>query len=248
MTNACDPLVDEQLIENVAHTIVEKFNPQRIVLFGSRARGDAGPESDVDLFVEIETRDRRATAMQIHRLFGPRNWPMDVIVYTPEDVAQWTGQVGTILYDIEREGRVLYDHRKAIPMSPGNPPHPPYRAWLDKAESDLLVVQMCLTAPHIPWDAVCFHSQQSAEKVLKGFLVYHGQQPRKTHKLEDVLVECLSFTPSLKKLHAACVRLSPYGVDPRYPGLGPGLGAREGRAAVRAMERIRAVVLPLIPE
>lgn len=207
---------DGDLIERAARRIVAQFHPQRIVLFGSRARGESRPESDVDLFVEIETRDRRATAARINRLVG------------------------------RREGRVLYDRRETIPVSPGTPPHPPYRAWLQKAERDLRVVQRCLAAPPIPWDAVCFHSRQSAEKVLKGLLVYYGQQPRKTHKREDVLVECVRFAPSLKKLHAACVRLTPYGVDPRYPELGPGPRAREGRA-VRAMERIRASVLPLLP-
>jgi predicted nucleotidyltransferase/HEPN domain-containing protein len=239
--------IDDSLIEDVARVITEQFNPRRIVLFGSHARGDAGPESDLDLFVEIETRDRRNTAAAIQHAISEREWPMDIIVFTPDDVAQWTGQIGTILYDVEREGKVLYDRRETIPMSPSNPPYPPYRAWLEKADNDALTSERLIVGPPIPWDVVCFHAQQSAEKVLKGLLVFRGEQPRKTHELDKVLAEGVKYEPTLQALHAACVLLNPYGVDPRYLNLSSGPSEQEGRAAVAAMHRIRTIVLALLP-
>lgn len=107
--------VDDNLIAYIARTIVEHGNPRRIILFGSYARGDAGPDSDLDLFVEMETSlnyfDR---AIAIDALFGLHAWPMDIIVYTPEEVKQWTGQVGTMLTYVEQEGRVLYERPELV--------------------------------------------------------------------------------------------------------------------------------------
>ncbi|MGI8689577.1 MAG: nucleotidyltransferase domain-containing protein [Thermomicrobiales bacterium] len=105
--------IDGRLIEHITHTIVEHCNPRQIILFGSYARGDAGPDSDLDIFVEMETRSRNRSVNKIHMLFGLREWAMDVIVYTPEDVRKWRGQVGTMLYVIEKEGRVLYEQSAA---------------------------------------------------------------------------------------------------------------------------------------
>lgn len=109
--------VEEGLIQTITHTIVEHCNPRRIILFGSHARGDAGPDSDLDIFVEMETRSRSRSVNKIYMLFGLREWAMDVIVYTPEDVRKWRGQVGTMLYVIEKEGRVLYEQSEtALPL------------------------------------------------------------------------------------------------------------------------------------
>ncbi len=102
--------IDAALIEQITRTIVERFQPRRIVLFGSRARGDYRPDSDLDLFVEMETPlspPERATA--IRTVFGLHWWPMDILVYTPEELARLKDVVGTLLYTIEREGEVLYE-------------------------------------------------------------------------------------------------------------------------------------------
>ncbi len=94
----------------ITRMIVERFHPRRIIMFGSRARGDAGAESDLDLMVEMETDlspPRRA--MAIDALFGLRGWAMDVLVYTPQEVEQQRQYRNSMLRIIEAEGTVLYE-------------------------------------------------------------------------------------------------------------------------------------------
>ncbi len=90
--------------------IVAHFQPRRVVLFGSRARGDGDAESDLDLFVEMETPRRPPErAADVAALFGLRPWALDVVVYTAAEVERLRGLHGTLLSIIEREGRVLYE-------------------------------------------------------------------------------------------------------------------------------------------
>jgi predicted nucleotidyltransferase len=105
-------MTEAALLEHITRTIVEKFNPRRIVLFGSRARGEAGPDSDLDLFIEMETTDRPPDrAVEISSVFGLRPWSMDLVVYTPEEVSRLRGIHGTLLSLIEAEGKLLYERR-----------------------------------------------------------------------------------------------------------------------------------------
>lgn len=103
------PISAERLRE-ITRRIVERFHPRRIVLFGSGARGEAGPESDLDLFIEMESDLRPPErAAEVAALFGLRHWPLDVVVYTPQEVERLRGVQGTLLSVIEREGHVLYE-------------------------------------------------------------------------------------------------------------------------------------------
>lgn len=97
-------------LDEIARRIVECFHPQRIVVFGSRARGEPHPDSDLDLFVEMESElppPRRSTA--IAELFADRTWPLDVLVYTPAEAKLARGKRTSFLTEIEAQGRVLYE-------------------------------------------------------------------------------------------------------------------------------------------
>jgi predicted nucleotidyltransferase len=102
--------VTDELIADITRRIVERFHPRRIVLFGSRARGDARPDSDIDLFIEMDSAKRPSDrAIDVLRLFGLRPWSMDVLVYTPEEVRASRGRLGSLIESIEAEGRVLHE-------------------------------------------------------------------------------------------------------------------------------------------
>lgn len=104
-----------------------------------------------------------------------------------------------------------------------------------------------IAGKRVPWDNVCFHAQQAAEKALKALLVFHGQKPDKTHDCVSLLVECVKIAPTLASLVDDCRYVTRYGVAPRYPDIAPEPTKRQAMAAVAAMMRIRVAVLSLLP-
>jgi len=89
--------------------IVRQFHPQRVILFGSHARGEAGPDSDVDLLVIMPVEgSRREKAIEIGVALHDIRVPKDIIVTTPEDFEWRKETVGTIERPAAREGKVLY--------------------------------------------------------------------------------------------------------------------------------------------
>lgn len=103
-------LARDSVVEQVTRKIVAKFHPVRILLFGSRARGDSTESSDYDFLIELETQLKRPyREIEVDRLFRDRNWSMDLFVYTPAEVLAARDDVGTIVHIAEKEGRVIYE-------------------------------------------------------------------------------------------------------------------------------------------
>ena len=107
--------VDDALIQEITRRIVEEVHPNRIILFGSRARDNARPDSDIDLFVELDTTESRLERyMRVNQLFYGRHWSMDLIVMTPKEVRERRTVRHSIIPTIEREGKILFDRSLAI--------------------------------------------------------------------------------------------------------------------------------------
>ena len=122
-----------------------------------------------------------------------------------------------------------------------------YQTWLDKAEHDLLNIENNLQAPEIPWDTVCFHTQQAAEKFLKAFLVFHGRPPILTHDLVALLAAWVPLNPSLTTRQPDCQKLSYYAVAARYPSDLYEPTETDARQMIDAAQRIRSDVLASLP-
>ncbi len=101
----------DEWMPEVVGRIVESFDPLRVILFGSRARGDAGPDSDVDLLVVMPDgiEDERRVTVEIRRLLRDMPVAKDVVVTTPEEIERRGDLVGTVLRPALREGKVLYE-------------------------------------------------------------------------------------------------------------------------------------------
>jgi len=101
---------DKKKIKQMVDRIVRDFAPQKIILFGSYARGEVGPDSDVDLLVVMKVSgSKRKKAIEIDLALAEINIPKDVIVVTPEEVERYRDITGTIIYPALREGEVLYE-------------------------------------------------------------------------------------------------------------------------------------------
>jgi predicted nucleotidyltransferase len=105
-------LFNEELVSEIIRRIVHTARPEKVILFGSRARGDARPDSDLDLVVikeSDEPRHRRAVPLYL-ALVG-LNVPVDVMVYTPEEVQDWSAVPQAFITTVVREGKVVYERK-----------------------------------------------------------------------------------------------------------------------------------------
>jgi HEPN domain-containing protein len=121
-----------------------------------------------------------------------------------------------------------------------------WRVWLKKAANDLLNINNNLVATTIPWDTVCFHSQQAAEKVLRALLVSRGELVPRTHDLSALLGQCSAAGLVVEAIREDCERLQPYAVLTRYPGSPFEPDENEGRLAAEAARRIEEAVVQLL--
>jgi predicted nucleotidyltransferase len=106
--------VSDEVIDRMARRIVREVDPQRILLFGSWARGDANEHSDIDLLiVEREPfgieRSRRQEAARIWRCLFEFRIPTDILVYSASEVARWKDADHHVIARALREGRILYE-------------------------------------------------------------------------------------------------------------------------------------------
>ena len=100
--------VAEQLDELVRR-VVDAVHPLQIILFGSAARGEMGPDSDFDILVVMpDGTHRRHTAQRIYRTVRGVRIPYDVVVATPLDLEKYGNSVGLVFRTVLQEGRQIY--------------------------------------------------------------------------------------------------------------------------------------------
>jgi HEPN domain-containing protein len=122
------------------------------------------------------------------------------------------------------------------------------RAWIEKAENDLLCIENNLAAARVPWDTVVFHAQQAAEKLLKALLVAAGEGVPRTHDLVALLSRALEAGFPLAGSRPEIDLLSRFGAAVRYPDAVYSPTEEDGRDMAAAASRLRGAVLGLLDD
>lgn len=104
---------EEVLLQQMVQTIINEVAPETIILFGSRARGDARPDSDVDLIV-VETepfspqRSRRKEAARLYMALRGMAVSKDILLYSRDEFERWKNSLNHVVGRAHREGRLLH--------------------------------------------------------------------------------------------------------------------------------------------
>jgi predicted nucleotidyltransferase len=100
----------DSAIQEMVRRLVARFHPERIILFGSHARGEAGPDSDVDLLVVLSgPLSKKEQTIEVRLALRGVGVAKDVFLATPEEVEAHKDLPGTLVYPAMREGKVLYE-------------------------------------------------------------------------------------------------------------------------------------------
>ena len=97
------------MIDRAVRILVDTAKPSRIMVFGSYARGDAREDSDLDLLViQPRVEDRAREMVRLRRALRPLRIPVEILVYSADEVARWGDQPGSALYWALREGKIVH--------------------------------------------------------------------------------------------------------------------------------------------
>jgi HEPN domain-containing protein len=122
-----------------------------------------------------------------------------------------------------------------------------FEKWIQKAESDLTIVEKDIVTDSPVTDVLCFHCQQAAEKYLKAYIVYRNQIPERTHLIERLLNICANFDSEFEKLSDA-VLLTTYAVELRYPDDMYFPTLTETKKALKLTKKVKKFVLNKIAD
>ncbi len=102
--------MSEEVLPKIVRRIVETAQPEKVVLFGSRARGDARDNSDYDfLVIQDSSEPPHRREVPLYLALADVHLPVEVVVYTPEEVNEWSEVPQAFVATALREGRVVYE-------------------------------------------------------------------------------------------------------------------------------------------
>ena len=247
------PRIDHRKeLDRVVRRLIERFDPIAIYLFGSRARGDAGDDSDYDLMLVLADDSTRARSRQaIWDAAQSRRIDVNPFLTRAEAFAWRRHEVGTLEHEVQVDGIRLHppsgaDLRAAGAWPSGQTPMKieVVKEWLEQVERDLRAARLCCEADDPVPDRAAYLVQQAAEKLTKAALVAHEIRPRKGHKIGEFAKRLPAAFPDRERF-LALERFTKFVWVHRYPGESgappePEPSATEVRAWIAEVEALKA--------
>jgi HEPN domain-containing protein/predicted nucleotidyltransferase len=197
-------------LKDITNRLVKYYEPEKIILFGSygKRRFKKG-DGDIDLFIVKDTKKRPIERqVEVERILSDRFLPLDIMVYTPEEVRFLFSIGSPFIEEIMEKGRLLY-MRKAT------------EAWIRDAQEEF--DSAIILYEHGKYRGACYHSQQCVEKGLKAVILEKGKRPGRIHDIVELFnkVTKLGFDSGLSIDEAVFLNSVYRGRYPTEEGLLP---------------------------
>jgi uncharacterized protein len=160
-------------LKSITREIVDRYDPDSIILYGSYAAQKQRRGSDIDLFIIKETPLRALERrIEVEKILAKRTRPVDILVYTPAEV-RYLYQIGSpFINEIMEKGRLLYMRKATI-------------GWIGDVEEEFDSAKILFE--HKKYRSACYHSQQCVEKGLKTLIIEKGKNPPRIHDIVELL-------------------------------------------------------------
>jgi HEPN domain-containing protein/predicted nucleotidyltransferase len=238
---------DSQLDALVA-AIVERVQPELILLFGSRARGDAREDSDYDIMLVVrEGTDAESGRKIAYETRFALKITADILACTASEYQRRPHDPGFLQWLVSREGKVL-NTSGTIPQRSSQADRvreqqpEGVQLWISRADDVYRAGLSSLQSQDPPWAAICFHAHACVEKLLKALIVAQGTFPPRTHELAEVMQRAPVPVRDDPEMAAACQLLQGLYLPSRYEPH-PMPTPDEARAAFAAARRARELLL-----
>lgn len=156
-------------VKDITERLIEYYKPDRIILYGSYGTKKERKNSDIDLLIIKETEkyqiERRIEA---ERILSDRLMPIDITIYTPEEVRYLFSVGSPFIEEVMEKGRLLYMRKVTS-------------SWIKDVEEEL--DSAVILYEHGKYRGACYHSQQCVEKGLKTLILERGEKPKRIHNM-----------------------------------------------------------------
>ena len=224
MTTAVKTKADPKAVA-VARAVYDAVRPDSVILFGSRARGDYRPDSDIDLLVISDDHGSRAKRMKaqktasdaVRRLYG-RYWGTDVVWMPRDRYDRCRGGINHLAAQAARDGVDMNGEKQEYERDQTPFDWADARQRVINADRELISMDILIAADG-PQEGIGFHGQQALENILKGWISAFGGEYGNTHDLEE-LIAIIRNNPDEMDTPAGAelVWLTEYAVEYRYEG------------------------------